>query len=159
MGEEAVSVAEVLEKIRTRLAQQIESEPHQNPGASQPAPNQQANAGRLRALLTEVQARHAQVGILNPRPSGVINGLIQLFKKALLRILKWYSRPVVQYEAVTIQFLGEVIEILERDESRLQSLEGRVGLMADDLADLRQRTLEKLDEIVIEMEKMGRERH
>ena len=158
MGDEAVSVPEVLEKIRIRLARQIESEPNQNPGASQTAPSQQANSGRLRALLIEVQARHAQVGVLNPRPSGVLNDLIQMFKKAFLRIMRWYSRPVVQYEAVTIQFLGEVIEILERDESRLQGLEGKVGLMADDLADLRQHTLEKLDEIVLEMEKMSRAR-
>jgi hypothetical protein len=158
MEEEAVSVAEVLERIRTRLIRQIESEPNLNPGADQPVPGQQANIGRLRGLLSEVQALHTQVGVLNPRPSGVLNDLIQLFKKALLRILRWYSRPVVLYEAVTIQFLGQVIEILERDETRLQSLEGKVGLMADDLADLRQRTLEKLDEIGTEVKKMGRER-
>lgn len=158
MGEEVVSVAEVLERIRTRLARQIESEPNPELGSNQPAPRIQANIGGLRGLLSEVQARQAQVGVLNPRPKGVVNDLIQLFKKVLLRILRWYSRPVVQYEAVTIQFLGQVIEILERDDSRLQSLEAKVGLMADDLADLRLRTLEKLDEIGTELEKMARER-
>lgn len=157
MEDEVASVAEVLERIRTRLTRQIESGPNLDPGNHQPARSSHANIERLRGLLIEVQALHAQVGVLNPRPSGLFNDLIQQFKKALLRILRWYSRPIVRYEGVTIQFLGEVIQILESEESRLQSLDGKVGLVADDLADLRLRTLGKLDEIGNEVEKMGKE--
>ena len=157
MGEEAVRVAEVLERIRTRLARQIETGLKANPGDHQPASSNQVNIEHLRELLDEVQALHGQVGALNPRRSGIFNELIQQFKKAILRILRWYSRPIIRYEAVNIQLLGEIIQILERQEARLKSLEGKVGLAADDLADLRLRTLGKLDEIGNEVEKMDKE--
>ena len=157
MGEEAVRVAEVLDKIRTRLARQIETGPKASLEDHQPASSNQANIEHLRDLLNEVQALHGQVGVLNPRRSGIFNDLIQQFKKGILRILRWYSRPIVRYEAVNIQFLGEIIQILERQEAQVKSLGGKVGLAADDLADLRLRTLGKLDEIGNEMEKMSKE--
>jgi|GEM_PF-511783 len=152
MQDEAASVAEVLQRIRTRLARQIETERNLNSGDQHPAPSSQANIEHLRELLGEVQALHGQVGVLNPRHPGIFNDLIQQFKKALLRILRWYSRPIVRYEAVNIQYLGEVIQILERQEAQLKSLGGRLGLAADDFADLRLRTLGKLNEIGIKME-------
>jgi hypothetical protein len=158
MEEEAVSVAEVLDKIRTRLAQQIEAGRILNRGDHQPPPSNQANIEHLRELLIEVQALHAQVAVPNPRPSGVFNDLVQQFKKVLLRMLRWYSYPIVRYQAVNVELLGQVIVLLERQEAWLKSLEGKAGLATDDLADLRQRTLGKLDEIGNEVEKMARER-
>lgn len=95
---------------------------------------------------------------MNPRPLGVVNDLIQAYKKVMRRMLRWYTAAIVRYQATTTQFLCQLTDILECDQSRLQSLEAKVGLMADELADLRQRTLAKLEWIGQELEKTERKR-
>lgn len=40
-----------------------------------------------------------QVGTLNPRPPGLHNSLIQLFKKGLARMLSWYTRPLLDFHS------------------------------------------------------------
>jgi len=156
-SEEIKSVGEVLERIRARLAEQVKSGFAGGSGSSHRNGSEPVSVPRLRVLLDEIRSLHSQVGAVNPRPAGPINDAIQLFKRVLRRILGWYTRPIVRYQATTLQFLGEVTEILERDQSRLQSLEANVGLQADELADLRQRTLAKLEWIAEELAKRERE--
>lgn len=157
-GDEIKSAAEVLERIRTRLKEQVRSGFSSETGTSQKGGTEQVRIERLRLLLEQIQASHSEVGTANPRPTGVVNDLIQAFKKALLRTLRWYTRSIIRYQATTTQFLRQSTDILERDQSRVQSLEAKVGLLADELADLRQRTLAKLDGIAQELEKMERKR-
>lgn len=152
-GEETKSVAEILERIRARLSEQIKTDFAAGRGNSSQSSSEQVSIPRLRVLLDSARSLHSQVGDINPRPSGLSNDLIQLFKKAVRRILRWYTRPIVYYQEATLHLLGEVVEVLERDESRLQSLEAQVGLLVEELADLRQRTLAKLERIANELEK------
>jgi hypothetical protein len=152
------SVGEILERIRTRLAEQVKSGFASRSGSSYGNGSEPVSIPRLRVLLDEIRSLHSQVGVVNPRPAGLINDAIQLCKRVLRRILGWYTRPIVRYQATTLQFLGEVTEILERDQARLQSLEAKVGLVADELADLRQRALAKLEWIAEELAKRETER-
>jgi len=99
-----------------------------------------------------------QVGAVNPRPTGLANDLIQFFKKALRRALGWYIRPTVQYQQATLQLLGEVIEVLERDQRRLLTLEAKAGSLLGELTDLRQQALAKLEWLADEMAKRERQR-
>lgn len=54
-----------------------------------------------------------QVGTLNPRPPGLHNTLIQLFKKGLARILSWYTRPLLDFHASVTRSLNETTRALE----------------------------------------------
>jgi hypothetical protein len=151
------SVDEILERIRTRLAEQVKFGFASGSGSSYRNGGVPVSTTHLRLLLEEIRSLHSQVGAVNPRPAGPINDAIQLFKRVLRRILRWYTRPIVRYQATTTQFLDEVTETLERDQSKLRSLEAKVGLLADEFADLRQRTLARLEWIVEELAKRGRE--
>ncbi len=157
-GEETKSAAEVLERIRWRLKEQVRSGFPPEPRSSQKGGTEQVSISRLRFLLEQIQAVHREVGAVNPRPLGVVNDLIQAYKKVMRRMLRWYTAAIVRYQATTTQFLCQLTDILECDQSRLQSLEAKVGLMADELADLRQRTLAKLEWIAQELEKTERKR-
>jgi hypothetical protein len=155
---DAESVAKILERIRARLSQQIGSDAaarQENPPLDarlQPA------IPRFRALLDELRVAQGEIGAVNPRPSGIFNDLIQLFKRALGRVLQWYVRPIARYQETTTQFLGEATEILERFQSELQSLEAKTAIQAGELADLRERVLAKLDSIAQQFAERERER-
>ena len=157
-GEEANSVAEILEKIRARLSEQIKSEFAAEGGTSSQSRSDQASIPRLRVLLDAMCTLQGQVGTVNPRPTGLVNDLIQFFKKALRRALGWYIRPTVQYQQATLQLLGEVIEVLEGDQRRLQTLEAKAGSLLGELTDLRQQALAKLEWLADEMAKRERQR-
>lgn len=157
-GEEANSVAEILEKIRARLSEQIKSEVAAERGNSSQSIIGEGSTTRLRVLLDAMCTLQGQVGAVNPRPTGLGNDLIQFFKKALRRALGWYIRPTVQYQQATLQLLGEVIKVLECDQRRMQTLEARAGLLLGELTDLRQQTLAKLERLADELAKQETER-
>lgn len=153
-GDNPRGAPEVLERIRARLKEQVSSWFPPEPKPVQKGGADQASIARLRVLLEQIQAAHSEVGTVNPRPAGVMDNMIQAFKKSLVRMLRWYTRAITRYQATTTQFLYQLTDILEHDQSRMQSLETNVGLLANELADFRQRTLEKLDGIAQELEKM-----
>jgi len=157
-GEENKRVAEILEKIRARLSEQIKSDFAATHRASSPNSSEPTTISRLRVLLDRARSLQTQVGTVNPRPRGVFNDLIQVFKKALRRALDWYTRPMLQYQEATLRLLGEVIQVLEQDESRLRNLENRVESLLSELADLDQRTLARLERLADELTKREKER-
>jgi hypothetical protein len=130
------SVANVLEGIRRRLQARVSRSSSVfdsgfSSGEEEPVSN-------LRLLLAGAQAAHSRVGQVNPRPPGFGNGLIQFMKRLLRRTLAWYSRPIVEHQALTLEFLGQVTQILEQQQSQLRSLEERIEILRAELADLRQ---------------------
>ncbi len=130
------SAADVLEGIRRRLrAQATSSTSGFNSAFSSAEPEL---ISRLRLLLAGAQAAHNRVGQINPRPPGLGNEFIQFVKKFLRRMLAWYSRPIVEYQALTLEFLGHVAQILEQQQSELRSLEERIELLRAELTELRQ---------------------
>jgi len=157
-GEGGRTVAEILERIRARLSEQIKSDFAATHRVSSPGSREQTSISRLRVLLDKMRSLQAQVGAVNPRPAGTFNDLIQVFKKALRRALDWYTRPMVRYHEATLRLLGEVIEVLEQDQSRLHSLESRVESLLSELADLDQRTLERFERLAHELTKREKER-
>lgn len=116
-------VAKVLARIRSRLSQEGPTSLATEPGSAPPTFSSSAAAANttvvLHQLLAAVQAAHAQVGRINPRPPGLHNQLIQLVKKAVRRLLTWYTRPLVQYQALDIQFLNQATQIMERQQAQL----------------------------------------
>jgi len=149
-------IAEVLERVRARLRPQVEAEIRAGDRMGKPTPSQSADIGALQLKLGAIISAHRQVGIVNPRHPGPINRLIQTFKTSLRRILTWYTRPLVEFQACTIQFLSETAKILARGESRLDTLEQNVELLRTDLADLRQLIESKLDPTTHDQDKFKR---
>jgi hypothetical protein len=121
-GEEGKTVAEILERIRARLSEQIKSDFARMQRVPSPSSSEQTSTAHLRVLLGKMRSLQGEVGVVNPRPAGVFNDLIQVFKKALRRALDWYTRPLLRYQEATLRLLGEVIEVLEQDRLRLHSL-------------------------------------
>lgn len=139
-------IAEVLERIRARLRTKVETDLRAGDGAAQSTESPSATVGDLLQQLDAIRGAHHQVGEVNPRHPGLINSLIQTFKMSLRRILTWYTRPIVDFQAHTIQFLSETAEILGREQSRLAGLEKKIELVTTDLADLRQQMQSRFDQ-------------
>lgn len=139
-------IAEVLERIRARLRTKVETDLRAGDSVAQSTESSSVNVGALHEQLHAILSAHHQVGVVNPRHPGLINSLIQSFKKSLRRILNWYTRPIIDFQAHTIQFLSETAEILGREQSRLAGLEKKIELVTTDLADLRQQMQSRFDQ-------------
>lgn len=97
------------------------------------------------------------MGVVNPRPPGLHNDLIQLIKRLMRRMLSWYMRPLVDYQAATTQFLAGAAQILERQQTQLRGLEEVLAALTADLAELRKQLHSRRDGIVGEREKSEKE--
>ena len=131
-------ITEVLERIRAKLRIKIEVELRKGDGITPTAESPPANVGLLYQQLAAARSAHERVGVVNPRHPGLINSLLQVFKRSVRRLLSWYTRPISKFQDHTIQFLSETAGILGREQPRLASLEKGIGALTAELADLRQ---------------------
>jgi hypothetical protein len=67
----------------------------------------------LSRLVAALEGPRNAVGTVNPRPAGWHNDLIQLAKKALLRMLAWYTQPSRELNAIVSQSLDEIVWALD----------------------------------------------
>ena len=155
----APDVAQVLKKIRERLASQVRAEVASGASSAAPvAPAATDSVAVLRQLLAATQTATSQIGALNPRRPGLLNSLIQWFKRVLRRLLTWYTRPITQVHSLNTQFLGEATQLLERHDTQLRGLEQQLREQAAEVAELRAVLQSKLDWIILELEKSERDR-
>ena len=132
-------LAEVMQRIRANLnrrssstAQQVIPVPWNAPRDSQSVP---ANAGS--SLQTELQAcnlsplgteidgaleGHKLVGQINPRAPGIHNQAIQFVKRAMLRTLTWYTRPLHYFQGAVIRALQQIAVTLKYHDDSLQKV-------------------------------------
>jgi len=66
-----------------------------------------------------------KVGAINPRPPGWHNGLIQLVKRLLARLLSWYTRPLGEFNAPMSQSLEEIVYVVDHLSMNMVALERR----------------------------------
>ncbi|MGD0134406.1 MAG: hypothetical protein ABSE57_20340 [Bryobacteraceae bacterium] len=67
----------------------------------------------LRGATATLAGLRRAVGVVNPRPSGWQNDLIQLGKKLLARSLEWQTRPLGEFNAAVSRSLEEVVYALD----------------------------------------------
>jgi hypothetical protein len=67
----------------------------------------------LRRAVTRVETRRKAVGVVNPRPPGLHNRALELFKKLIARSLDWYTRPLWEFHASISQSLTEIYSVVE----------------------------------------------
>lgn len=152
------AVAEVLERIRARLQQQSLASLSVVPRAHPVVGREPCEEPVMRRLLEALLVAQSQIGVVNPRPPGMHNALIQGVKRLLRGLLSWYTRPLVQYHTLNNQFLSEAIQIFERQQEQLQTLAEKNEALAAAQAQLREQMQEALDALLREREKAERGR-
>ena len=63
------------------------------------------------------------VGVVNPRPPGWHNELIQLVKKVLARFLSWYTRPLYEFNASVSRSLEGTVQAVDHLTTSLEALD------------------------------------
>jgi hypothetical protein len=75
---------------------------------------QLSDSDELRRAAARLETLNDAVGAINPRRSGWHNHIIQLAKKALARLLVWYTRPLREFNASVSRSLEEVATAVDR---------------------------------------------
>ncbi len=108
------------------------------------ARNPQTTAGALDVALPDlmelVHARDAAlgkvaaIGTVNPRRGGLVNALVQAWKRFLARILDWHVREQVEFNRKVISCVDGCIEALTETNRTLTELGNRIGELGDRIA-------------------------
>jgi len=160
-GKPEPDVSNVLQKIRDRLA--VHARKDFAAGSfgppSTPAPAPPANPiPALRELLVQLQSATGRIGELNPRRPGALNSLAQRAKRLVQRSLLWYTRPILETQALNIHFLTEATKRLELHEAYIRSLEQQIRTERAEHAEVRALLQSQLDLITMELEAREREK-
>lgn len=142
-GKNTTRTKEAFESIRTNLRDKIEDEFQDKGSSVSPQDLPPLILGDLRLLLTLIRNAHQRVGEINPRNSGLINFLIQQYKKFLQRSLTWYTRPIKEFQDSTIRYLQKVGEIMGSRQSEIAELKKKVDMLSSQLSDLQKRPPEQ----------------
>ncbi len=115
----SMSLEEIMDRMRegVRLGREARAQgamPHASPFATAHQEGSAATTSlydlsELRRNVAVTHAQWNQVGVLNPRRPGLHNKLIQLFKKALARILSWYTRPLLEFGSTLCRLLSAAL--------------------------------------------------
>ena len=69
----------------------------------------------------------AAIGTVNPRPGGLVNGLVQGWKKFVARVLDWHVREQVEFNRKTIACIDTAIESFNDFNRALVELGNRIA--------------------------------
>ncbi len=138
-------IADVLQRIRAKLRAGLETGFRSDDSSSQSEQTPLKTTAALQGLLASAQMAQRQVAVVNPRRPGLMNNLIQAFKKLLRRIFTWYTRSLVEFHLSILRFLDETTAILDHDQSRIADLEKKVQALAQEIAELQQKSRSSLD--------------
>lgn len=126
----------LLDGIREKVRERHALEAHVGGGAPLALPD----------LLPIVHARDAAlgkaaaIGRVNPRPGGVVNGIIQSVKRLVSRSLGWFVRDQVEFNRATIAGLEAVLAALDESNRAIREVAGRIPNVAPMLAPLERDT-------------------
>jgi hypothetical protein len=81
----------------------------------------------LRRALAVVENSRKAIGVVNPRPPGLRNYLLQSLKKSLARSLDWYTRPLRDFQAAVARSLTEIYSALEHLSANLHALDAKLA--------------------------------
>jgi 2-polyprenyl-3-methyl-5-hydroxy-6-metoxy-1,4-benzoquinol methylase len=100
----------------------------------------------LADLMPLVHARDAAlgkvaaIGTVNPRPGGLVNSIVQGWKKFVARVLDWHVREQVEFNRNIVACFDGAIEALTETNRAISELGGRVETavaLAEELKDIR----------------------
>jgi len=77
----------------------------------------------LRRRIASLKDLSEVVGAINPRPPGWCNDMIQAAKKALARLLRWYTKPLYEFNVSVSTSLEEVVRAVDHLTASLVALD------------------------------------
>lgn len=115
---------EILSRIRERLrepAVRMEAKGDPQPGSMAGITQACASPGPcdFGDHIANCYALQEVIGEVTPRPSGRVNELIQLVKRAIRRCLSWYTRPIRDFARAVTQSLVHLNNALEEQQTRV----------------------------------------
>lgn len=113
------------------------------------ARNPQAAAGVEIALPDLMPLMHARdaamgkvaaIGTVNPRAGGIVNGVVQMWKRLLARVLDWHVREQVEFNRNVVASTDAVMEALRESNRALSEMGVRLAQqekIGDEMKDMR----------------------
>ena len=99
------------------------------------ARNPETAAGRVEIPLPDLMpllhardaamGKVAAIGSVNPRPGGVVNSLVQAWKKFVARVLDWHVREQVEFNRKIVACVDATLEALDETTARWWQLGSR----------------------------------
>jgi len=129
----AEELAELLRAVRERVSARY-------PSANGTGSEVLADLTPLAHARDAAEAKIAAIGSVNPRPSGLVNSLIQAAKRTVARGLGWFVRDQVVFNREVMACVEATIEALNELNRSIVSLNQRVGSVArtaEELKDIR----------------------
>jgi len=122
---ESAELIAILREVRERVR------------AQRPEPSGEGPLGPagipLADLMGLVRARDsalgkvAAIGTVNPRPRGILNSVVQAWKRLVARVLDWHVREQVEFNRQVLTCVDEAIEVLNADNRALVELGSRLA--------------------------------
>lgn len=130
---ESAELIEILREVRERVR----------------ARHPQAAAGVEIALPDLMPLMHARdaamgkvaaIGTVNPRAGGIVNSVVQAWKRLLARVLDWHVREQVEFNRNVVAYADAVLEALRESNRALSAMGGRLArqeTIGDEMKDMR----------------------
>jgi O-antigen chain-terminating methyltransferase len=85
-------------------------------------------------------AKVASIGVVNPRPPGLVNSIVQASKKFIARLLDWHVREQVEFNRAILVSLEAVLEALNENNRALARLASGLDETARATSQLKEQT-------------------
>ena len=92
-------------------------------------------------------AKVAAIGTVNPRPGGLMNSLVQAWKRLLARVLDWHVREQVVFNAKAMAALDAAVEAFAETNRALASMGGAIAELSARVATAEKHAGETGDEM------------
>lgn len=99
------------------------------------------------------EGKVAAIGTVNPRPGGVVNSLIQIWKKTIARVLDWHVREQVEFNRAAVAYMQAGIDALNEQNRAFTQL---VSLLEQIELKIEAVRREIPDHLAPHIERMGR---
>jgi O-antigen chain-terminating methyltransferase len=126
---ESAELIAILQEVRDRVRAR---NPQTAAGVNIPLPDLLPLVHARDAALGKVAA----IGTVNPRAGGVVNSLVQGWKKLVARVLDWHVREQVEFNRKVMTCIDTALEALNDTNRALSELGGRISV-AEELKDIR----------------------
>jgi 2-polyprenyl-3-methyl-5-hydroxy-6-metoxy-1,4-benzoquinol methylase len=126
---ESAELIAILREVRERVRAR---NPETAAGTGIPLPDLMSLVHARDAALGKVAA----IGTVNPRPGGLVNSLVQGWKKFVARALDWHVREQVEFNRNIVACVDSAIEALTDTNRAISELGGRIEV-AEELKDIR----------------------
>lgn len=130
---ESAELIAILHEVRDRIRAR---NPEKAAATGIPLPDLMPLVHARDAALGKVAA----IGSVNPRPGGVVNSLVQGWKKFVARVLDWHVREQVEFNRRTVACVEVAMETFAEANRAMAALGSRISAveeLAEELKDIR----------------------